>query len=80
MTNFIDYLKDHCNGNTLWWTYRFPNGREVGITPAHVTAHPFRFDVEWDGDDNELAVEFNLTTEQVEAKLAEVMALPAVAE
>lgn len=77
MTDFIDYLADHCNGSTLWWQYRFPNGREVGVTPAHVTVHPFRFDVEYDGDD-ELIVASGLTTEQVETKLAEVMALPTV--
>jgi hypothetical protein len=78
MTDFIDYLKEHGGGSTtLWWQYRFPNGREVGVYPAHMTVHPFRFDVEYDGDD-ELIVKSGLTTEQVEAKLAEVMTLPEV--
>ncbi|GAA2623844.1 hypothetical protein GCM10010399_63910 [Dactylosporangium fulvum] len=75
MADFIDYLTNHGSTSTLWWQFRFPNGREVGVYPAHVTVHPFRFDVEFDGDD-ELIVASGLTTEQVEAKLAEIKALP----
>ncbi len=77
MTDFIDHLKDHNSGNTTWWQFKFPNGREVGVYPAHMTVHPFRFDVEYDGDD-ELIVKSGLTTGQVEETLAEVKALPAV--
>ncbi|GAA0719349.1 hypothetical protein Drose_05675 [Dactylosporangium roseum] len=74
----VDNLANHGSGSTLWWQYEFPNGREVGVAPSHVTVHPFRFDVEWDSDDGELCTAQGLTTEQVEAKLAEIKTLPAV--
>lgn len=76
----IDFLDNHCGAGTtsLWWQYRFPNGRGINVWPSHVTLHPFRFDLEYDGDDDEMVTASGLTTEQVEAKLADVMALPAV--
>ncbi|GGM52578.1 hypothetical protein GCM10007977_062660 [Dactylosporangium sucinum] len=46
--------------------------------PSHVTVHPFRFDMEHDSDDGELVTLEGLTTEQVEAKLAEIQAMPPV--
>lgn len=52
------------------WRYEFPNGREVSVVPD--PRRPFRFELRMDATEPAPG----LTTEQVEAKLAEVYALP----
>lgn len=78
MTDLTQYIADHClaGAQSLWWQYRFPNGRNANVSPSNV---PLRFDVEYDGADGMFTAPA-LSTEQVEAKLAEVMALPGVTE
>lgn len=76
MTDFSAHLADSGGTPAPWWRYEFPNGRGAQVFPAHHQLHPFRFDVEYDGDDG-LFIAPGLTTEQVQAKLAEIMALPA---
>ncbi|MER7280525.1 hypothetical protein ABT369_39410 [Dactylosporangium sp. NPDC000244] len=75
-----DYIADHCLAGTssLWWQYRFPNGRGATVSPAHAV-YPFRFDVEYDGEDGLFTAE-GLSTAEVEAKLAAVQALPPAVE
>ncbi len=68
------------------WAYEFPNGRRASVILDHRT--PFRFEA-WvlgANPDEQRALGADgsgliagLTSEQVEAKLAEVVALPAVA-
>ena len=55
-----------------WHNFVFPNGRGANVA---ISKWPFRFDVEYDGDDG-MFVAAGLTTEQVEEKLTEVAALP----
>jgi hypothetical protein len=75
MTGFNAHLADSRGVPSLWWHYEFPNGRGAQVYPAHHQQHPFRFDVEYDGEDGMFTAP-GLTTDQVEAKLAEIMALP----
>ncbi len=76
MNDFTQCIADHClaGASSLWWQYRFPNGRVANVSPSNV---PLRFDVEYDGEDGMFTAR-GLSTEQVEAKLADVTALPAV--
>ncbi len=70
MSDLTQHIADHdlAGARNLWWRYAFPNGRGAYVS----VSAPLRFDVETD-DGTYVA----LTTEQVEAKLAGVMTLPA---
>ncbi|GAA2347394.1 hypothetical protein [Dactylosporangium salmoneum] len=76
MTDYTAHLADHRAAPAPWWRYEFPNGRGAQVYPANHERHPYRFDVEYDGEDG-MFVAPGLSTAEVEAKLAEVMALPA---
>lgn len=76
MTDFLPHLADSRGVPSPWWRYEFPNGRGAQVYPAHHQQHPYRFDVEYDGEYGLYTVH-GLTTAEVEAKLADVMALPA---
>lgn len=72
--DFSPYLTDSIVA-TNWSRYVFPNGRAASvILDPH---YPFRFEVEYDGEDGRFVAP-GLSTSEVEAKLAEVAALPAV--
>jgi hypothetical protein len=58
------------------WSYVFPNGQRASVIVAHRT--PFRFEIQ--ADERVTApggILAGLTSQQVEAKLAEVAILPA---
>lgn len=63
----------HHSNDPAWWNFVFPNGRGANVA---LSRWPFRFDVDYDGEDGDFTAT-GLTSEQVEAKLAEVAALPA---
>lgn len=66
------YLADQHHTGSTWWLYRFPSGRSASVEPDARPEHPFRFEVQVD-DQQPMS---GLTSDQVEAKLAEVYALP----
>jgi hypothetical protein len=76
MTGFSAHLADSRSGPAPWWRYEFPNGCGAQVYPADHRLYPFCWDVEYDGEDGMFTAP-GLTTEQVETKLAEIMALPA---
>jgi hypothetical protein len=76
MNDLNRFLVGGHNANRRWWLYRFPNGREVSVIIDPRPHSPFRFEIQL--DHNEIAP--GLTTEQVEAHLAEIAALPAADE
>lgn len=68
--NLARHLVSHdTNGRLL---YRFPNGQEVSIIPD--PAVPLRWELLADASDG--TAESALTSEQAEARLAELAALP----
>lgn len=75
-----DHLINHCVQNA-WWQYEFPNGHDAMVW---VTSAPFRFSMESsDTTAGRLLPETaglyyasNLTTDQVEERLALLAALP----
>lgn len=75
MTDFAHHLADQVGNGSTWWSYRFPNDRKAYVMPDG--DQPFRFEVEYDGEDGTFTAT-GLTTDEVEAKLAEVAAMPAV--
>ncbi len=78
--DFSKHLTDSWSHNTAgyWRTYAFPNGHDVSVILDPHEDRPFRFKVEsTDPDDYGVGGTVgNLTTEQVEAKLTKVAALP----
>lgn len=76
MTDFARYLTDSSIAPSWWRIYKFPNGRAASVTVDPDPDLPFRFEVEYDGPDG-AAVALGLSTVEVEAKLAEIAALPA---
>ncbi len=76
MTDLLRDLIYHQRGGVMFWEFTAPNGRDVHIESD--SASPLRFVMEYDGEDGLLTAP-GLTTDQVEEKLAEVAALPAVA-
>lgn len=73
----IAHLTNSFTGHPSWWEFEFPNGRAVNVAARRDL--PFRFDVE--AEDTSWADASStfegLTSEQVEAKLAEVAAMEA---
>lgn len=64
------YLTDSQTTPSLWWLYKFPNGKSASVIPDPDTDRPFRFEMEVDGDSYQTFP--GLTTGEVEAKLTEL--------
>jgi hypothetical protein len=74
------------DGHRIWWTYEFPNGHSASVIPDPRPASPFRFEVESSDPQDVITnpitttvgagVVCGLTTDEVEAKLAKLAALP----
>jgi hypothetical protein len=78
VTDLARYLADWQNTPSYWRQYIFPNGRAANVVVDPIPqdpAHQFRFQVEYDGEDGMFTAP-GLSTAEVEAKLAEVAALP----
>jgi hypothetical protein len=85
--DFSPALVDSCfDGSRMWWTYEFPNGHSAAVSLD--PEFPFRFEVESSDPEDVKAnpvrtttgagTVANLTTEQVEAKLAKLAGLERV--
>lgn len=73
--DFSAFLADWQNTPSYWRQYVFPNGRAVNISIDGRPDCAFRFTVDYDGEDGMFTAP-GLSTAEVEAKLAEVAALP----
>jgi hypothetical protein len=77
--DFSKFQTDYChNGTGVWRTYVFPNGHDASVILDPHDDRPFRFEIE-SSDPDDLSsgrVVGDLTTEQVEAKLAKLAGLP----
>lgn len=85
--DFSKHLTDSCfDGSHIWWTYEFPNGHSASVIPDPCSANAFRFEVESSDPQDVITnpvtttvgagVVCGLTTDEVEAKLAKLAALP----
>ena len=73
VTDFARYLADSSIAPSWWHIYKFPNGRAASVIVD--PRYPFRFEVEYDGLDGKFIAP-GLSTDEVEAKLAAIAALP----
>ena len=77
--DFTRHLADSQDTPNYWWRlYRFPNGRSVSVIVDPRPQHPFRFEASGDSADGGAFLAAGLSTAEVEAKLAEIAALPAL--
>lgn len=77
--DLYDYLVDYARTAAgSWWRYNFRNGHGATVILEPHDDRPFRFEVEsTDPDDlGSGRVVGNLTTDEVEAKLTKLAALP----
>lgn len=71
----IRYLADSQDTPNYWRQYVFPNGRGANVSIDERPDSEFRFVVEYDAEHG-LETEGGLSRSEVEAKLAEIAALP----
>jgi hypothetical protein len=79
MTAFARYLVDSQTAPYFWQHYEFPNGHSASVVlDQRQDKNPFRFEVESSHPDDEGrgGIVAGLSTAEVEAKLAEIAALP----
>lgn len=76
--DFSRFLTDSQTVPSFWHRYEFPNGHSASVIVDPRPQHPFRFEVESSDPDDigRGGIVPGLSTSEVEAKLAEIAALP----